>query len=672
MSERDSSFDVGVLLGGRYQLVDELGAGGMATAFGARDTNMRDRPVVVKVPHAPLAAVPKFRKRFAREIDALIGMAHPHVVPILDQGVHESVPYLVLQYMSQGSLADRIEEDGPQELDLVVPWLSDMARALDHIHESGGVHRDVKPDNILLDEHGMAYLADFGISKVADVEGPPLTATTGTLGTPTYMAPEQMDTNTVGPASDQYALAITAFEALTGELPFEGETPIAQLRAKDGGHLRLARVAEGPRAAVARALSRQPDDRFPTCSAFVSALAAPASQPPALASAGKPLPWRAFTIGALVFAVGAALFFGMQAREGRDRTAPGKEGNAPPPSTAAIDTAPDAQMIALHREAIRSLVGAARPPRALYEYLGARLKRHGAEPFEGMEDWHDGFEHGGQEGANVIGRLTGLSTWNSADGMGEYILVLAPVDGVDKEASAATLAAWLGLFRGISPRFREDEPPFRDAIFVAVDFQQGGPVGAKRLTDTMPLDACRGVIYLGNLHRAVGGTDDRSVLAWGAEHSAMLQYALGKHPSCVDLDLATMTVPRGGQPFRDLGIPVLHFGTEWGRRADRAVASNETLAVKLAPVAGVLWTLVAERKPLGERLQRKPTPALLQGLDELAARLGLDVAFRQRVRAAKGARPVAPSEWTALQVEARQLLQQLPAIQDTPVPAKGH
>lgn len=263
----------GVTLDGRYCVSSTLGAGGMATVYLATDTRL-GRSVVVKMPHTALAAQPDFLARFQREIASLTKIEHPHVVKVHDTGSFGGLPYAVLQHLSGGSLRDRLDKAGGKlEPAAVLPWLLQVAEALDHIHGKGMVHRDVKPGNILYDDAGNVVLADFGIAKAMGHLDTGITTTGVTPGSPGYMAPEVIRGGELGPRYDQFSLAVCVYEALSGRLPHEGTTPLELLTnlihhsAAD-----LAPLAPGipPDAvsAVMKAISRDPSKRFATCTDF--------------------------------------------------------------------------------------------------------------------------------------------------------------------------------------------------------------------------------------------------------------------------------------------------------------------------------------------------------------------------------------------------------------------
>jgi CHASE2 domain-containing sensor protein len=260
-----------------YRVERRLGAGGMATVHLAVDTNL-GRWVVVKVPHLYLLAQPGATERFKREVEALIRFNHPSILRILAQGSEGEVPFVVLEYASGGSLGDVLaaREGKPMPFGEVLPWLRPLASALDYVHERGVVHRDVKPDNVLLDDHGNALLSDFGLVKALGATTTNLTQTGSEVGSPTYMAPEQAEADAVSPATDQYALATLAYEALTGRCPFPGDRAIEVLLKKLRDDPPSMGEGIGPtvEAVVLRGMARAPADRYPSCTAFVDALEA--------------------------------------------------------------------------------------------------------------------------------------------------------------------------------------------------------------------------------------------------------------------------------------------------------------------------------------------------------------------------------------------------------------
>ncbi len=260
---------------GRYQLIRELGRGGMATVYLGRDPRF-ERDVAVKVLPAQFMHDPQFIARFQREAQTIAKLEHPAIVPVYDFGDENGQPYIVMRYMSGGSLSERIQQ-GETPLDQTLAIVQRIASALEAAHKHGIVHRDLKPGNILFDQYDNAYLADFGIVKLAESNA---TFTgTGIVGSPAYMSPEQAQGGRkIDQRTDIYSLGIIVFEMLTGKAPFEGETPVQQLMK----HIMeqppvVSRVKPNLPAAidpvVTRALAKDPDDRFASVEEFSSALA---------------------------------------------------------------------------------------------------------------------------------------------------------------------------------------------------------------------------------------------------------------------------------------------------------------------------------------------------------------------------------------------------------------
>jgi len=209
---------------GRYEIEKVLGEGGMGVVYLARDPYM-NRHVAIKVLSRPdNSEKTQVRARFEREARIIAELEHPAIVPIYDFGYHGSQPYLVMRYMLGGTLRDRMDGTpvAPQE---VLRILRQIAPALDYVHEKGIVHRDLKPGNILFDQIGNAFIADFGIAKLSE---PTMNLTGSSLiGTPTYMSPEQVQSKSdIDCRSDVYSMGVVIFELLTGKVPYEADTPI--------------------------------------------------------------------------------------------------------------------------------------------------------------------------------------------------------------------------------------------------------------------------------------------------------------------------------------------------------------------------------------------------------------------------------------------------------------
>ena len=264
---------------GRYKLGDEIGRGGMATVFSAVD-NQTKRTVAIKVLAKHSLHDRVFVQRFERESQALAQIEHHAVVPIYDVGRHDEIPFIVMRLMSGGTLTNRLAEKTlsiAECVNIIMP----IAAALDKIHQMGIVHRDLKPSNILFDSENFPYLSDFGLVKShnLDKQGPVLSSTGQTLGTPPYMSPEQVEGVPLDGRSDIYSLGIVVFECLTGILPFRSETPIGygikHLQGKIPSVLKYNRDLPKESAAILeRALAKRPETCFQTCVELVHALSA--------------------------------------------------------------------------------------------------------------------------------------------------------------------------------------------------------------------------------------------------------------------------------------------------------------------------------------------------------------------------------------------------------------
>ena len=273
------------LIAGRYRIISQLGEGGMGVAYRAWD-NERDVPVVVKMPKADKESDSDFIERFNREIKAMAGMTHPHIVPVVGFGQDiDGRPYVAMRFLPGGSLSDRRrrgpdKQTLPSHPSLLHQWLPSISDALDVVHRAGLVHRDVKPDNIFFDARWNAFLGDFGVAKVVNAvaafpKDETITKTGIAVGTYAYMAPEVWSNKPVA-ASDQYSLAVAVYEMLAGMRPFTGEfgelarghiiDPPPPLLEKQP-HL-PSRLCE----AVHRALAKKPEDRFGTCVDFAAAV----------------------------------------------------------------------------------------------------------------------------------------------------------------------------------------------------------------------------------------------------------------------------------------------------------------------------------------------------------------------------------------------------------------
>ena len=260
----------------KYEVLRVLGYGGMAGVYLAVETRL-ERTVAIKVMSPGLMIDPKLVERFEQEARTMAQLNHPHIVSIFEIDQKEDLHYFAMTYVEGRTLsqvmADSIE---PLPIPVVQAWLWQVGTALAYAHQRGIIHRDVKPENILLDAEGHALVTDFGIAKVAESEG--LTRTGLIVGTPAYMSPEQCSGVSLTGASDQYALGAVAYQMLVGEPPFVGPT-MAVLQAHVGEQPRLITEArpDCPRdlaEAVHQMLEKRPDDRFEDLSAALHALGA--------------------------------------------------------------------------------------------------------------------------------------------------------------------------------------------------------------------------------------------------------------------------------------------------------------------------------------------------------------------------------------------------------------
>jgi serine/threonine-protein kinase len=257
-----------------FRIVEELGRGGMAMVYKALDPQL-NRYVAIKVVLPFFADEPGFAERFKREAMAVAQLRHPHIVAIFTTGEEQGSAYIVTEFVDGGDLSARTGT--PQPLEEVVRILGPIARALDYAHAQGVVHRDVKPSNILLYRDGTPVLSDFGIAKLVGASAQ-LTRTGFSVGTPPYQSPEHARGEPATPATDQYALAVVAYELLTGRVPFSAETPQAVLLAHlvhplPSPRLLNPRLSAAVEEVLQKGLAKQPRDRYPNVAAFTDALA---------------------------------------------------------------------------------------------------------------------------------------------------------------------------------------------------------------------------------------------------------------------------------------------------------------------------------------------------------------------------------------------------------------
>jgi eukaryotic-like serine/threonine-protein kinase len=264
------------LLPPRYRDPDRIGRGGMGDIYRATDSTL-GREVAIKILADRYAQDGAIRERFTREARAAARLSGEHnTVTIYDVGEHNGRPYIVMEYLAGGSLDDVLRADGAQPPERVFTWLEEAARALDAAHRRGVVHRDVKPGNLMLDRQGHVHVADFGIASAAGMDSLTLTGTV--LGTAGYLAPEQAQGDRAVPASDRYALAVVAWELLTGKRPFQTDSATAEAAAHMSKPVpSISEHSDLPREldpVFAKALAKDPRRRYETAGAFVAELRA--------------------------------------------------------------------------------------------------------------------------------------------------------------------------------------------------------------------------------------------------------------------------------------------------------------------------------------------------------------------------------------------------------------
>jgi eukaryotic-like serine/threonine-protein kinase len=303
-----------------YDVLVPIGEGGMGVVWKARQTKL-NRLVALKMVLGEQRAGSKELIRFLDEAEAVAAVKHPHVVQVYEYGDASGRPFLAMEYLGGGSLADRLKRTGRLDPKAAAKLVETLADAVQEAHDMGIVHRDLKPANVLYDEHGELKVTDFGLAKRAGVGD--LTATQAVMGTPAYMAPEQArgDTKLVGPQGDVYSLGVILYECLTGSKPFEAPDQLALLRkvAEDEPERPGKRIAGLPRDVeliCLKCLAKDPADRYATARAMAVDLGRfAAGEPVSVRSTGvvervakwarrKPTLAAAYTLGLLAVVLG--------------------------------------------------------------------------------------------------------------------------------------------------------------------------------------------------------------------------------------------------------------------------------------------------------------------------------------------------------------------------------
>jgi serine/threonine protein kinase len=259
----------------RYSILHTLGRGGMAKVYLAHD-EVLDRDVALKVLREQFAEDDEFVERFKREARNAAALSHPNIVQVYDRGnAGNDASYIAMEYVPGGTLKERISGGGPLDPGVAASIALQIAEALNAAHERGVIHRDIKPQNVLLTSTGDAKVADFGIARAASATT--ISQRSVVLGTASYMAPEQAMGEPVGPASDLYSLGVVLYEMLTGELPYTAESPVAVSMKHVNEPLRppreiYPRIPEDVNALVVTLLAKDPEDRYASATELVEDL----------------------------------------------------------------------------------------------------------------------------------------------------------------------------------------------------------------------------------------------------------------------------------------------------------------------------------------------------------------------------------------------------------------
>jgi len=256
---------IGTVLSERYRLESKLGSGGMSTVYLSRDITL-ERWVAVKVMHREMSDQPDQIERFRREARAVAQLSHPNVVSVIDAGEDGGHPYIVFEYVDGETLKQRIERVGPLPVDEATAYAIEIGRGLAAAHSRRLVHRDVKPQNVLIDSEGRAKVTDFGIARSLEADG--LTQTGRVLGTTDYVSPEQAMGRGVDARTDIYSLGVLLYEMLTGEVPFTAETVVGVAMKHVNEDMpdvqrRRPEVSSALAAVVERSTSKDPKERYP-------------------------------------------------------------------------------------------------------------------------------------------------------------------------------------------------------------------------------------------------------------------------------------------------------------------------------------------------------------------------------------------------------------------------
>src|SRR3954464_15031249 len=271
MDARPTSSMIGTTLSGRYRLEAKLGSGGMSTVYLANDETL-DRPGAGKLLHREISEEADQLERFRREARAAARLSHPNLVGVIDAGEDDGRPYIVFEYIDGRTLKRQLQEQGPLPVDEAVAYGIEIGRGLTAAHARKLVHRDVKPQNVLIDPDGRAKVTDFGIARSLEQKG--MTATGRVLGTTDYVSPEQAMGEDVDERSDVYSLGVVLYEMLTGDVPFQAETQVGVAmkhvnEPMPDVQVKRPEVSAVVASVVDRATTKDPRDRYSTVAEMV-------------------------------------------------------------------------------------------------------------------------------------------------------------------------------------------------------------------------------------------------------------------------------------------------------------------------------------------------------------------------------------------------------------------
>jgi serine/threonine-protein kinase len=267
---------VGELIAGRYELEELVGSGGMSSVYRAHD-RLLERSVALKILHEQFTRDDDYVERFRREARAVAQLTHPNIVTVIDRGEQDGRQFIVFEYVDGLNLKELVEQEGPLSPRDAIELALQVARGLAFAHEQGLVHRDVKPQNVLIDADGRAKVTDFGIARSLDVDGMTITGTI--MGTSNYIAPEQARGQAVDEQTDVYSLGCVLYELLAGEVPFDGDNFVAvAMRHVNEAvpSVREIRPDVSPRLdwAIQQAMAKVPEERFESMDDFAAELEA--------------------------------------------------------------------------------------------------------------------------------------------------------------------------------------------------------------------------------------------------------------------------------------------------------------------------------------------------------------------------------------------------------------